>query len=125
VIVVLLSEGVPPWYGSCRKFSSGLTAKAAFERVFGHDDQGRLGVGVYRHQRVGLDTEPVLVSVIGLDEEGVSKAEELLGGEETELHAETWLELIRRRLEMVVALDDAGETDGRFRIEHSEKGDRL
>jgi hypothetical protein len=125
MITILLADDTPPWFGACRHFNDGAAAKQAFERVFNHDDQGSLGVGVYRHQRVGFDAEAVLVSVIGLDQEGVSKAEELLGGEETELHPETWYELIRRRLQQVLALDAAGKDPGRYRIPHSEGGDQL
>ena len=125
MIAVLLGEGVPPWYGACHEYRSADEAKLGFDRVYGHDDEGSLGVGVYRHMRVGFDTEPVLVSVVGLDREGVEKAEELMGGEEVELHAETWYELIRRRLAVVSTLDAAGKPTGRYRVKHKEGGDRL
>jgi hypothetical protein len=120
---ILLGDGVPPWHVSCRRFKTGSSAKAAFGRV--HNGEHNLGVGVYRHMRQGLDKEPVLVSVVGLDADKVQAAEELLGGDEIELHPQTWLELIKRRLEVVIALDAAGAEEGRYRIPHSEGGDRL
>lgn len=125
MIAIVLAPDVPPWYGSCRQFRSANEAKAAFDRVYGHDDRGSLGVGVYRHQRQGFDAEPVLVSVIGLDREGVLKAEELLGGEEIELHAASWFDLLRRRLEVVATLHAAGKKPGRHRVKHSPEGDKL
>lgn len=123
MIAVSLGEGTPPWYCSCRRFYSATGAATAFERIFNHDSS--LGVGVYRHQRVGLDREAMLVSVVGLDPEGVRKAEELLGGEATRLDPENWHDLILRRMKVVNALSQAGEKKGRYRIEHSKNGDPL
>lgn len=123
--ILLGPDDAPVWFGSCRQFATGPEAKEAFERLFDHDERGALGVGIYRHQRVGLDSEAKLVSVVGLGEQGVLRAEELLGGEETELHPETWHELIRRRLEVVATMNGAHLPAGRYRIGHSKGGDRL
>lgn len=112
------------WYCACRRFPSGAEAKAAFEAAFG-TAPGEMNLGVYRHQRIGLDDEPVLVSVVGRDREDVERADRLLdGGVDTMLHYETWLQLITRRLQVVIDLHGKGAPTGRYRIPHGE-GERM
>lgn len=116
------------WYGACYRFPSGAEAKEAWSMISDLNPDGSWHVGILRHMRVGLDDEAVLVSVVGGLAEGVRSAEEALkalGGEETELHPNTWLLLVKRRVEAVLALDAAGAGSGRHRIQHPEGGDLL
>lgn len=111
-----LAENNLPWYCSCQHFDTPELAYEAFVRVSEQDPHGKLGVGVYRHQRIGLDDGAVLVSVVGLNRQKVKDAEAILKGEETELHPATWLELIKRRAEVVLDLGSKGMDSGRYRI---------
>ena len=113
------------WYGSSRIFPSGALAREAYARIGEHDHDGRLAVGVYRHQRIGLDAEPVLVTVGGLRREGVEQAERLLGGEEVSLHPSTWLQLVARRLEVVAAMAVQDLPSGHYVVRHPPGGRRL
>lgn len=119
-----LSENNLPWYCSCRRFETPELAYAAFVNVSENDPNGKLGVGVYRHQRIGLDKGAVLVSIVGLRRQNVLTAERLLGGEQTDLHPDTWLELIKRRAAVVLDLGAAGMGAGQYRIVHDD-GTRL
>src|SRR5215467_14407483 len=114
-----------PWHCACHRFDTPDLAYAAFVRVHEAHPDGRLGLGIYRHQRLGLDSEAVLVSVVGLDKrDEVSEAERILGGEEIQLHPENWLMLIKRRAEVVLELGKEGFQPGRYRIVH-ENGMRI
>ena len=113
------------WYGTSRIFGSGQLARAAYLAVGEQDKDGRLGVGVCRHQRIGLDSEAVLVSVVGLQREGVEEAERLLGGEEVELHFSTWKALVDRRVQVLATLNAQGRPDGHYVIKQPKGGRRL
>lgn len=120
-----LSENNLPWYCSCQHFDTPELAYAAFVRLSEMDPQGKLGVGVYRHQRIGLDKGALLVSVVGLNRQNVKTAERILDGEETELHPESWLELIKRRAAVVLDLGSKGMGAGHYRIVHEGDGMKL
>lgn len=126
VIDFELPEHNLPWFCSCRLFPTPEDAYAAFVNVAEADPTGSFGIGIYRHHRVGLDPKPgMLVSVVGLDREGVEKAEHVLGGEEIELHPSSWVELIKRRAEVVLGLGAANATSGRYRIVHEGEGMKM
>ena len=122
MIVVLLDLGDHelPWYCACHRFETAEDAYAAFVRVHEREPDGSLDMGVFRHQRIGLDAAPVLVSVVSLKKASVELAEELMDGEPTELHPASWLELIKRRAQKVLDLASQGATSGRYRIVHDE-----
>lgn len=123
--MIELQLGEVRWYGISRHFPSGAEAKAAFETVHAADPTGSFNVGLYRHQRVGLDAEPQLVSIVGHQAEGVERAAELLGGEDIEQPGSTWEALILRRTRVVVDLMEKGSGSGRYRIGHGETGEIL
>jgi hypothetical protein len=127
--VITFDLGLPennlPWYCSCRRFETPELAYEAFVNVSDNDPRGKLGIGVYRHQRIGLDHGAVLVSIVGLNRQNVLTGERLLGGEETELHPDTWLELIKRRAEVVLDLGAKGMGAGQYRIVHEGDGMKL
>jgi hypothetical protein len=127
--VITFDLGLPennlPWYCSCQRYETPELAYEAFVRLGETDPQGKLGVGVYRHQRIGLDKGAVLVSVVGLNRQNVKTAERILDGEETELHPDSWLELIKRRAAVVLDLGAQGMGAGRYRIVHEGDGMRL
>jgi hypothetical protein len=123
MIVVLLGEQEAPWFCICRRFETADDAYAGFVAVFESSPEGERNVGVYQHQRVGLDHAPVLVSVVGTERESVEAAERLIAeGEPTELHGNTWLVLIKRRIAVVLNLSSTGAIEGRYRIVHDEEG---
>lgn len=116
------------WYAVCRRFDTGAEAKAAWAALSDLDPTGSWHVGIYRHQRIGKDSEPVLVSLVGDRLEGFEKAEAALaaqGGVEIELHPETWLQMVKRRVEMILALAEQGAGAGRHRIMHPPGGETL
>jgi hypothetical protein len=117
-MIAVQMEELEPWFCSCRHFGSDALARAAYLRLSGSDPSGELNIGVYRHGRIGLDHGAVLVSVVGMDADKVERAEEILGGEETELHPSTWLQLIKRRVEVVLKLKEEEKLPGRHEIEH-------
>jgi hypothetical protein len=129
MIEIQIKPGEPPWYGACYRWPTGDEARAAWVAL--NDlapEDGSWHVGIYRHQRVGKDTEPVLVSVVGDLRHGVEAAEISLrvdGGEETELHDLTWRELLKRRVEMILKLSAEGAGYGRHSIPHAPGGDTL
>lgn len=126
VIAFGLPENELPWFCSCHRFESAKLAYDAFTRIGNHDPGGKLNIGVYRHHRVGLDPEPgVLVSVVGLKREGVETAEELMGGEEIELHPSSWADLIARRAQVVLGLAANAAASGQYRIVHEGEGMKL
>lgn len=126
MITILLGEQETPWYATCRRFETAEDAYAAFVAVHEASPGGEFNIGIYRHQRVGLDKAPVLVSAVGIKREGVEAADAIMDdGEVTELHGSTWLELIRRRAEIVLDLRAIGATHGRYRILHDEPGEAL
>lgn len=114
------------WFGISRIFASGAQARNAYVALGEYDRDGRLDIGIYRHQRVGLDSEPVLVTIVGLRPETVEEAGKLIEGSEVEQHPDTWLALIARRVRFVLdnpqqghheVFHDGGATltrDGRF-----------
>lgn len=117
------------WYGACYRFGSGSQARAAWAALMDlAPEDGSWHTGVYRHQRIGKDTEPVLVTAVGDRRFGVEAAEISLqvdGGVETELHPDTWKALIKRRVEMILKLRDEGAGHGRHQIPHAPEGDTL
>jgi len=113
------------WYGVSRVFPTGGEARAAFVALGQHDRDGSLNVGVYRHQRVGLDSEPVLVSIVGIEPEKVAAAAKLIEGEEVEQHPDTWLSLIARRARVVLDLYATGARSGHYEMPHGKEGERL
>jgi hypothetical protein len=128
MIEIDVMVGQPPWYGACYRFETGMASKAAYLGLERRWPDGSLHVGVYRHMRVGLDSEAVMLSVVGDRREGVEKADRFLsdlGAEETEQHLETWLTLIKRRVEVVLALRATGAEPGRYHVAHPPGGDTL
>lgn len=127
----MIEIGVTPidvWYGHCRRFESGAAAREAWVAISDLNPDGSWHVGILRHQRVGKDAEPVLVSIVGDKLDGFERAEAALvaqGGEEIELHPQTWLQLVKRRVEVVIALDARGAQPGRHLIPHPWGGDVL
>ena len=128
MITIDLIPGEAVWYGCCYRWPTGGEARDAWAAVSDLNLDGSWHVGIFRHQRIGLDSEPVLVSAVGDLKAGVEAAEISLmvdGGIETELHPETWVQLCKRRIEAIIALDEAGAGAGRHRILHPEGGDLL
>lgn len=113
------------WYGVSRIFPTPEEARAAYVGVNEYDSTGRLDIGVYRHQRVGLDDGPVLVSIVGMRREGVEEAERLIGGKEIEQHPDTWAALIARRVRVVMDLHAKGERSGHYEMPHGEEGETM
>lgn len=120
-----LAENNLPWYCACHRFDTPELAYEAFLRVDRADPKGSLNVGVYRHQRIGLDKGAVLVSIVGLNRQTVKTAERILSGQETELHPDTWLELIKRRAAVVLDLGSKGMGSGHYRVLHEGEGMKL
>lgn len=118
--MIEMQVGAIQWYGVSRHFASGAEAKAAFEGVHDADPTGSFDVGLYRHQRVGLDREAQLVTIVGHLREGVEQAAKILGGEDIEQHHDTWQTLILRRARMVIGLLGEGAKAGRYRVGHGE-----
>lgn len=124
-MITIRVEDLEPWFCSCRRFPTSEEARAAWVRVSDSDAKGDLNIGVYRHGRIGLDRGTPLVSVVGMEAENVAKAEALIGGEEIELHPDSWLQLIKRRVEVVLQLHEEGKRAGRYVVPHKPGGDRL
>lgn len=124
-MITIQVEDLEPWFCSCRRFDTDAAARAAWVRVSDSDKTGRLNIGVYRHGRIGLDKGAPLVSVVGMEPDKVEEAEGIIGGEEIELHQTSWLQLIKRRAEVVMQLADEGKRAGRYVVEHKPGGDRL
>lgn len=117
------------WYGACFRFKTGATAREAWVAVHAAAPKdGAWHVGVYRHQRIGKDKEPVLVSVVGNKREGVASAEAFLcelDCEEIDLHSETWVALVKRRVQKMNELIEQGAGGGRHVIPHPPEGDMI
>lgn len=129
MITIQLDPRFPLWYGVCYRFETGVRARevwVALQEAAPAD--GAWHTGVYRHQRIGKDKEPVLVSIVGDKKDGFEAAEAFLakqGGEEIDLHPETWIALVKRRVEKIVELTNEGAGFGRHVIPHPPEGDEI
>jgi hypothetical protein len=116
---------LPTWYGVSHLYPTAVAAGEAYHLLREYDTTGRLNLGVYRHMRVGLDSGPVIVSVVGMDADTVEEAGRVLGGHNLDLHPATWLQLVKRRAEVMVEFGKEGKGSGSHPIPHSPEGDVI